>query len=339
MTPMELQYLVGLCCLRRNPQAVEIVLGDMVLDEASNKPRDVDVTVRLTAEGGAVTAFQAIEVKQEAKPLDVAALEQLTIKLKDMPAVTHRAVVSASGFTDGAKSKAKHHGVELYEFVPWTGAIQETLPHWQNPVPPQLAIRATQWLLYWAGGAKLDLVVPEAPSGFSVLDDTRVCNATGKPHLSFSTFGAYRDELLRRSTGILWRLEPATTLLRLPPIDVDRMAHACRSMPWPHTHTLDVASDGAFLDLEGRSRHLTQVTISGHLYWESQFHEPEYKVLRRVEDAEIFASAMIALGRVPGELLCFVFDPTSPVSGVHFVQLTKEQQHILNRLSLRSASG
>jgi hypothetical protein len=339
MTPMELQYLVGLCCLRRNPQAVEIVLGDMVLDEASKKPRDVDVTVRVTAEDGVVTAFQGIEVKQEAKPLDVATLEQLAIKLKDMPAVTHRAVVSASGFTDGAKSKAKHHGVELYEFVPWTGPIQETLPHWKNSLSPQLAMQATQWLLYWVGSAKLDLVVPDASSGFSVPLDTLMCNVAGAPHLSFSTFGAYRDELLRRSTGILCGLEPAATLLRLPPVEVDRAARACRSMLWAHTHTLDVASDGVFLALEGGSRHLTQVTISGHLYWECQFQEPEYKVLRRVGDAAVFASAMIALGRVPGELFCFVFDPTSLVSGVHFVHLTKEQQHILNRLSLRSASG
>ena len=44
-TPMVVQYLVGLCCLNHDPTAVEIILGDMVYDEAAQKPRDVDVTV------------------------------------------------------------------------------------------------------------------------------------------------------------------------------------------------------------------------------------------------------------------------------------------------------
>ena len=32
MTPMLVQYLVGLCCLRNDPDAVDVTVGDLVLD-------------------------------------------------------------------------------------------------------------------------------------------------------------------------------------------------------------------------------------------------------------------------------------------------------------------
>ena len=43
LTPMMIQYLVGLCCLRHDPDAVEITLGDMVYDHVAEKDRDVDI--------------------------------------------------------------------------------------------------------------------------------------------------------------------------------------------------------------------------------------------------------------------------------------------------------
>ena len=45
LTPMMIQYLVGLCCLRHDPDAVEITLGDMVYDHVAEKDRDVDITI------------------------------------------------------------------------------------------------------------------------------------------------------------------------------------------------------------------------------------------------------------------------------------------------------
>jgi len=51
----------------------------------------------------------AYEVKREAVPLDVTVVEQLAMKLKDMKSITHRAVVSASGFTDAARAKEGLH--------------------------------------------------------------------------------------------------------------------------------------------------------------------------------------------------------------------------------------
>ena len=75
LTPMLVQYLVALCCLRRNPEAVDVTIGDLVLDIAANKTRDVDVTVTLHEDDGTVRAFKAYEVKREGEPLDVAKVE------------------------------------------------------------------------------------------------------------------------------------------------------------------------------------------------------------------------------------------------------------------------
>src|SRR5262249_101385 len=71
MTPMLVQYLVGLCCLRNDPDAVDVTVGDLVLDEAANKRRDVDVTVTVKDHGGNIQAFKATEVKHEGRPLDL----------------------------------------------------------------------------------------------------------------------------------------------------------------------------------------------------------------------------------------------------------------------------
>ena len=68
LTPMLVQYLVGLCCLRRNPDAVDVTVGDLVQDVAANKPRDVDITVTLHEANGTVRAFKAYEVKREGEP-------------------------------------------------------------------------------------------------------------------------------------------------------------------------------------------------------------------------------------------------------------------------------
>src|SRR6266545_8237276 len=119
LSPMHLQYLVGLCCLRRDPTAVDVTIGDLVLDTAAGKARDVDVTVTIT-DDGRTSAFKAFEVKREGEPLDVVTVEQLCLKLRDMPSVTHRTIVSASGFTGGAIAKAEAHNVELFALKPWT---------------------------------------------------------------------------------------------------------------------------------------------------------------------------------------------------------------------------
>ena len=71
------------------------------------KNRDVDVTVTVQSENGEVTVFKAAEVKHEGRPLDVGPVEQLCLKLADMPKVTHKSIFYSSGYTDGAISKGE----------------------------------------------------------------------------------------------------------------------------------------------------------------------------------------------------------------------------------------
>ena len=84
------------------PDGVEIELGSMVYDGSAEEERDVDVTVRSTNTKGVVSAFEGIEVKRHTRPLDVIQVEQLCKKLIDMPDITQRSIVSASGYYEPA---------------------------------------------------------------------------------------------------------------------------------------------------------------------------------------------------------------------------------------------
>ncbi len=123
LTPTDVHYLVGLLTLVSSPESVEIMLGDLIFDEVAEEDRDVDVTVTYKDASGNVNAFTGIEVKRHARPLDVGHVEQLCAKLDDMPGISRRAVVSASGYTQPAKRKAEARGVELLSLIPWSDQV------------------------------------------------------------------------------------------------------------------------------------------------------------------------------------------------------------------------
>lgn len=142
LSPMLVQFLVGLCCVNRNPEAVDIVLGDMVVDRTDGEARDVDVTVTLNDVPGVVRAYMAYEVKHEKRKLDKTTVEQLIGKLRDMPQVTHRAIVSTAGFTKGAFAKADYYGVKLFTVKPCSGLdFDRVFPQSSPNAPPFSAIQ------------------------------------------------------------------------------------------------------------------------------------------------------------------------------------------------------
>src|SRR4051794_32880179 len=98
LTPTDVHYIVGFLSLAAGPDNVEIELGDFVYDEASGTRRDVDVTVTCRNPDGSCTAFEGLEVKAHKRRLGSEHVEQLAQKLVDMPSITSRAIVSASGF-------------------------------------------------------------------------------------------------------------------------------------------------------------------------------------------------------------------------------------------------
>ena len=168
---MLVQNLVGLCCMRANPDAVQVELGDLILDDVLGKKRDVDVTVTIRNGDGEDWAFKAFEVKDEKSPLDVTVIEQLCGKLADMSSITNRAIVSSSGFTDSAKHKAEHRGVDLYALEKWATPIDLDFPRFGLKGLPEDAISFSQRLLCWYGW-KLNLVAPTARRSFSIAEQT-----------------------------------------------------------------------------------------------------------------------------------------------------------------------
>src|SRR5262249_49152316 len=161
------------------PGAVDVTVGDLVLDEAANKHRDVDITVTLQEDDRTVRAFKAYEVKRESDALDVATVEGLCMKLRDMPAVTQRAIVLASGFTDGAIEKGTKHGVELFVFKAWTEGFGEQFPEFKDAVSPDKFLsRFYSNLLCWVD-AYLRYIVPSGPPSFTLEDSTTLFASNG----------------------------------------------------------------------------------------------------------------------------------------------------------------
>lgn len=120
LSDTDVHYLVGLLTRAEEAQDVAVELGDMVFDASANKRRDVDITAIYIDESGRRTVYRGIEVKNHiTRPLTVEHVEQLCIKLADMPDITHKGIVSASGYTNGAVNKARAHNVELLEIVDW----------------------------------------------------------------------------------------------------------------------------------------------------------------------------------------------------------------------------
>ena len=333
LTPMQVQYVVGLCCLRRNPDTVDITVGDLVQDAAAEEPRDVDITVTLHEADGTLRAFKAYEVKRKGKPLDVASVEQLCVKLKNMPAVTHRAIVSASGYTRGAIAKANAHNVTLYVLKPWTKPLAEQLSEFPNVGrPEEFFLRGfTSNLLYWVNWG-LFLVVPDGPPSFT----TPTFASDGSPHKSFATIKEFQDALLMKSTEILFDLETARTILRTFPVFVIVENDSFESTPpWPHTHTLDVREYKVFLKLDTGLAAVTSVTISGSLQWRRRARAPEFHVVERLPSGEIFAAAAVAdYGVGDGRMFAMIFPPDSRTVSIHLFQLLEKHKNAIRKLKI-----
>lgn len=334
LSPMLIQYLVGICCLRWNPDAVDITLGDMVLDPAAGKERDVDVTVTLTESPGVLRAFKAYEVKRENAVLDVTTVEQLCAKLNDMLAITHRGIVSTSGFTDGAKQKAKHHGVELFELKPWTKPMEEQFPSFGMKGLPKNVLRFSQNLLCWVD-SKFQLLTPNATVRFNIQPGDNILGADGKIHPVYKTFEDVAQAIMQRSTEILFPLEPAQTLLRtFPPQQAYAESLFLVRPPWPHTHTLDTGRDSLHIRVEETIVQVEAITVTGYLQWQTQIDTSLYYVLERVSDSEVFAGALVAQGTNDGEMFGFIISPSSETAGVHMIKLEEKHKNAIRKLKL-----
>jgi hypothetical protein len=115
----EIHHLVGLLTQVSQPEAVEIILGEMIYNEASKTKRDLDVTIKYKDNNGEQYIFMGLEVKAHGRPLDTAQVEQLCAKLNTHNAVKSRGIISSSGYTQPAIETAKYHKIDLYNLEDW----------------------------------------------------------------------------------------------------------------------------------------------------------------------------------------------------------------------------
>lgn len=119
LNPTDVHYLVGLLTKNVEGSDVEVILGDMIQDEATDKERDIDITITRKNPDDTISVFKGFEVKNHTEPLDVIHVEQLCMKFEDMPSIVEKSIVSTSGYTKSAIKKAKKHDVALLEIVDW----------------------------------------------------------------------------------------------------------------------------------------------------------------------------------------------------------------------------
>jgi hypothetical protein len=335
MTPMLFQYVVALCCARRNPDAVDITIGDDVTDSTTGALRDVDVTVTLREADGSLRAFKGFEVKREAAPLDVTEVEQLCMKFVDMPDVTHRAIVSAAGYTGNAIKKAEAHGVQLFERREWVRPVAELIPELDRMGPPAEAFQFRTMALLWSD-CSYYLVAPGGPASFSWDSTTKLFGEDGSPHSSFPTVSQYADALRRRSEEALWPLEPIKQRVTEEVVAEAEARGAADTLPWSHTHTLELRADRAYMKFDNEGLvEVTAVHISGHLMWQVRKRIPQFFILTDVSSGETFAGMAIAQGVRDNAFMSLVFAPGSRDVTVHpSIQLSDRQQKAIRRLKL-----
>ncbi|RXV65845.1 hypothetical protein D1006_38235 [Burkholderia stabilis] len=337
-SPMLVQYLVGLCCLRYDPDAVDVTIGDMVWDEAAEKDRDVDITVTIVGDDGEISAFKASEVKHEGKPLDVGAVEQLILKLNDMPKVTHKAIFSTSGYTDGARKKATSHGVDLYTLQPWENRIENDFPDFPGVGTPSEFLRQFSGsLLCWPQHKLSITCAPGSPTSFVINDEDRIYDRDGSAHPTHPTFGEYKHAILLRSTEILYMLEPAQTVLHTFPYGLREHDDFSLGPAWPHTHTLDVRADEVYAKIdEGKPFRFDSITISGNLQWQRRNSKLEFNILKRVTDDAVFAGAAVAAYGIDDErMFAMIFPSKGRELSINLFSIPEKQRNMIRKLKIK----
>jgi len=294
------------------------------------------LTVRVREQDGDIRAFETYEVKAEGAPLDVQVVEQLSAKLHDMPEVTHRAIVSTSGFTDGAISKAASHNVELYHLRPWSVPQGQTMPTFSGQTLPMRLGGGTVILLCWNTNAYVHLHLASDRPYFRWTSDLPAFSASGGRHSMYATLGDFRQTVLLRSTEALVSQKGTEELLSLwPKTSLDPSATAEIITLGSHTHTVDVASDDVHLKLDDALVRVDSVSISGDLEWHRSGAVPDFRLMERVPGGEPYAGAAVVPVDTPDmKMAALVFAPSSPKIGIHFISLGRKHQNAIRRLRL-----
>src|SRR5687767_2294647 len=87
LKPTDIQFITGLFFQITLPHNIQVEVGSRVYDVKAEEKRDVDVTFSIQESAHGNMKLAGYEVKDHTRSLDVTHVEQLVIKLKDLPAL------------------------------------------------------------------------------------------------------------------------------------------------------------------------------------------------------------------------------------------------------------
>ncbi len=247
----------------------------MVVDAVADEDRDVDITVRSLSEDGATSIFEGIEVKHHKRPLDVIYVEQLCAKLRDMPEIVVRGIVSGSGYTEPATRKADHNGVTLYSLCDWTAPMELA------GVTLSDEFKFHERTYQWTRGPHVTLD-PNLRLSESIAEqlvpDTPVFDRNGAPLIHTPTCRGLCDSLASRTT--------ARAKEQGQPLDM-RVGET-RSVTFNIT-----VEDEPYVTVGGTRIILTQARVTGEIAYVEKVITPMFKVLVRHEDQQAFVGCAV----------------------------------------------
>jgi hypothetical protein len=340
LSPMQVQYLVGLCCLRRNPEAVEITVGHSLYDPKADYPRDVDVTVIYPNDKGEYEAIAGYEVRRESRPLEVGDVEALVTKLNDIPNVSKKSIVSASGYSQPAVKKAKAHGIDLYEIVLWDEPIREGFPKSSMKGTASEAVLFSANYLAWIDQIDVGVNVSKLAKEDSkqlVEGNLVLLDESGNLHPKHQNFNALVQSALLHAATQLARSGDAMSIrmapTRTPP---NEWPDGPFGSPLTVKNVRVPISDQVYVQIRAELVQIEELQFSGSLQWFHERRQAEYYVMRRDDSTEVFAGA--AVSELPGKegvLLAILLSPDTDDVLTTTIHLTDKQKNMIRDLKLK----
>jgi len=311
LTAVDIHYLVGILSRLTSPKDVEIELGSFVWDTASTTHRDVDITVTARNPDGSVATFKGIEVKAHGRKLGSEVVEQLAQKLNDMTSISHKGIVSASGFTRPAIRKAQYHGVDLYELKDWKP--ESDLEHFKHILS---STRKSEGL--WS---KLDMIQlnPSNPLPSYILDElqfnpqTLITTNSDAPTMEFNS---WLDSIVKHS---------ANQLINHP--DAPQAIGVTRR---PVRLTASLSEPISILCTTGKVT-VTELRVEGEFEWQCTQMQSEFKGLMKLGDKHPIAGCCVSDF---GDFLCSVALAEGRIIEFTTISLNDRNKNKISRLRL-----
>ncbi len=277
LTDSDVHYLAGLLLLLSTDSNVRIDLGKKVVDATIPKPRDVDVVLTTTKEGVDEHSLGGIEVKDHDRKLDVTHVEQLGAKLRDMPALETRGIVSASGYTDPALKKCEAYGVRALCLQRWVPA-ESPLNH--VSFPADLCFSAP-------------LLVPHGPIGLRYTSGSN--DSVVNPAESARPCEWYVDGVRQANITTIGQLNDAILAAFHEGLPEDMRNHITENGPFPFDMRLLFTEKEHMLTLNGDTYKIDSVAIQGNLSRKVDQIPMDWRALVDATSGDYFAGAGVAV--------------------------------------------